>query len=105
MCSPGLFGHSKLRRTVSPAITLSMSAAVACSSHSPFTCTAGAPPQAARHSTPLTVNFPSGVVPPGSIPSLRQACSSSSSAPPSAQESVVQTSMSVFPSGFSRNIV
>ena len=82
-----------------------MSAAVACSSHSPFTCTAGAPPQAARHSTPLTVNFPSGVVSPGLTPSLRQVCSSSSSAPPRAQESVVQTSMSVFPSGFSRNIV
>ena len=29
----------------------------------------------------------------------------SASAPPSAQESVVQNSMSVFPSGFSRNIV
>ena len=50
----------------------SMSSCVACSSHSPFTCTAGAPPHAARHSISLTVNLPSGVVPPGSMPSFLQ---------------------------------
>ena len=105
MCSPGLFGQAKLRATRSPAITLSTSAGVACSSHSPFTCTAGAPPQAARHSTPFTVNLPSAVVSPGFTPSLRQACSTSSSAPPSAHDSVVHTSISVFPSGLSRNMV
>ena len=82
-----------------------MSASVACSSHSPFTCTAGAPPHAARHSTPFTVNLPSALVPPGLIPSLPHVFAMSASAPPSAQERVVQNSMSVFPSGFSRNIV
>ena len=49
-----------------------MSASFACSSHSPFTCTAGAPPQAARHSTGFTVNLPSLVVPWGSMPSFLQ---------------------------------
>ena len=82
-----------------------MSAAVALSSHSPLTCTAGAPPHAARHSTPRTVNLPSVLVPPGLTPSRLQVCSSSSSAPPSAHDSVVQTSISVLPSGASRNIV
>ncbi len=78
---------------------------MACSSHSPFTWTAGAPPQAARHSASLTVNFPSAVVPPGSMPSFLQVCPSSFSAPPRAQESVVHTSMTVSPFGSRRNIV
>ncbi len=82
-----------------------MSPAEACSSHSPFTCTAGAPPHAARHSTSLTVNLPSAVVPPGSMPSFRQVWCRSSSAPPSAQDSVVQTSIVVAPAGLSRNMV
>ena len=82
-----------------------MSDSEACSSHSPFTCTAGAPPQAARHSTSLTVNFPSPVVPPASIPSLRQACPRRPSEPPRAHDNVVQTSMRVFPFGWRWNIV
>ena len=82
-----------------------MSASVACSSHSPFTCTAGAPPQAARHSTPRTVNLPSADVPPGLMPSFWHVEAISSSAPPSAHERVMQNSISVFPSGLNRNIV
>ena len=82
-----------------------MSASFACSSHSPLTCTAGAPPHAARHSTGFTVNLPSSVVPWGAMPSFLQVRSSSSSAPPRAQERVVQISMIVFPSGCRRNIV
>ena len=82
-----------------------MSPSVACSSHSPSTCTAGAPPQAARHSTGFTVNLPSPVVPPGRIPSLEQVRCISSSDPPRAQERVTQNSTRVFPSGLNRNIV
>ena len=82
-----------------------MSPDEACSSHSPFTCTAGAPPHAARHSTSRTVYLPSAVVSPGLMPSLRQAWCRRSSAPPSAHERVVHTSIVVFPAGFSRNIV
>jgi hypothetical protein len=81
-----------------------MSASVAPSSQAPSTWTAGAPPQAARHSTRLTVNFPSALVPPSEIPSLRQVDWSRPSAPPSEQERVVQNSSSVSPSGWKRYI-
>ena len=105
MCSPGLFGQTNFRRTASPAITRSTSASVACSSHWPFTCTAGAPPHAARHSTRFTVNFLSAVVSPGLIPSFLQVDWSSPSAPFRVQERVVHTSMSVFPGGSKANML
>jgi hypothetical protein len=52
----------------------------------------------------VTVNFPSGVMSPSATPSFRQVDSISASAPASAHERFVQTSMCVFPKGRKRYI-
>jgi hypothetical protein len=82
-----------------------MSSVVVPSIHFPSNCMAGAPPQAARHSTRRTVYLPSGVVCPSWMPSFAHACSTRASAPLSAHEMFVQISIWCCPSGWNRYIV
>jgi hypothetical protein len=65
----------------------------------------GAVPQEARHSTSWSVNIPSGVVSPGSIPSRSRRWSTIRRAPISSHDSVRHTWSFHFPTGLSSNMV